>query len=94
MKKARCYPRFWFSDDLLQGGEYRVAHFGAGNEFCTFFVNIAGAQALLQHFLDGVLDLLRAGFVVQTVTQQHGKREDGGQRVGFVLSGDVGSGAV
>lgn len=78
MKKARNYPRFWFSDDLLQGGEYGVAHFGAGNEFCAFFVNVAGAQALLQHFLDGAFDLLRAGFVVQTVTQQHGKREDGG----------------
>ena len=94
MKKARSYPRFWFSDGLLQGGEYCVAHFGAGNEFRAFFINVAGAQALLQHFLDGVFDLLRAGFVVQAVTQQHGEREDGGKWVGFVLSGDVGSGAV
>ena len=94
MKKARCYPRFWFSDGLLQGGEYGVTHFGAGNEFRAFFVNIAGAQTLLQHFLDGAFDLLRTGFVVQAVTQQHGKREDGGKRVGFVLSGDVGGGAV
>ena len=48
----------------------------------------------VEHALDGRLDELGLGGSAERVSEHHGGGEDGADRVGDALAGDVGSGAV
>ena len=56
--------------------------------------DIASTDALCQDLLDGCLDAVRGLHEVEAVAQHHGCRQNGGQRIGDALAGNIGRRAV
>mmetsp|Transcript_635 Transcript_635/g.1345 ORF Transcript_635/g.1345 Transcript_635/m.1345 type:complete len:399 (-) Transcript_635:85-1281(-) len=52
------------------------------------------AQPVVEHLVDGALEGLGGLGAVEVVAEHHGGREDGGEGVGLVLSGDIRRGPV
>src|SRR3546814_15730707 len=55
----------------------------------TLFPYTTLCRSLLKNRLDGGFDTSSLGVLIQGITQQHGGRQNGGQRIGDILAGDV-----
>src|SRR5256885_13320602 len=78
----------------LYGCRDRVAHFTGADLAGSGRVDVGGAQALTQDLFHRGLDALGCLFLPERVAQHHGRRKDGGKRIGHALAGDVGRRAV
>ena len=71
----------------------RLRHAGAGQRLFGA-AHVDGSHPSAQHRFDGALDRSRLVFERTSVAQQHRRRCDRGDRVGDVLTGDVGCGTM
>src|SRR5574343_78332 len=74
---------------LLQGRDHGIAHGAAANLVHAIRPDIGGTITLGQRLLYGIFHATCIGFVVEGVSQHHGGRQDGRQRIGDILVGDV-----
>jgi hypothetical protein len=72
----------------------RVTHGRGADQSGAGCVDVAGAESLGNHGVDGVFDRVGGIFVAEREPQKHCGGEDLGDRIGNALAGDVGSGAA
>src|SRR6266480_3680907 len=77
-----------------KGLRAELAHGFGADYFFVGFADVFGAVAGVDDVLDGGFDGGGFAFEAEREAQQEGGGEDGGDGVGFVLSSDVGGGAV
>ena len=76
------------------GADHGVAHGLGAEPGRPRLHDVRRCAALGQHLPHRALDQRRLGLLLEGMAQHHGGREDGGERVGHVLAGDVGRRAV
>src|SRR5690606_41996003 len=77
------------SSSLLPYTTLFRSHFGCRDPRGAVLVDVGRPQALRQHRLDGGLDPVGGGGRIQRIAQHHGRRQNGRQGIGDVLTGDV-----
>src|SRR5690554_263346 len=94
---TRQMPGAYGKHNRLQGFQrsyHGVTHFRGTNLAAARCHDITSTQPLIQHLTDGPFDGVGHGGFAEAVTQHHGYRQNGCQRVGNALSGDIRSAAV
>mmetsp|Transcript_25913 Transcript_25913/g.85267 ORF Transcript_25913/g.85267 Transcript_25913/m.85267 type:complete len:214 (+) Transcript_25913:58-699(+) len=86
LRACMCRLREFFEEELASLGAANLGH-AIGHD-------VGGAKAAVEDAADGVLNLLRLRLHRKGVAQHHRRGEHHRERVGDVLAGDVGRGAV
>src|SRR5690625_2271242 len=67
----------------------RVAHFRGRCRFAALLGKVGGADACIQHVVDGAFQQVGIRAEIEGVAERHCKAEDAGAGVGEALAGDV-----